>query len=232
MNRNAATSGKEKADFCRPELEEIRSACLKAGLAPETADSVARSLTIYLTLLLRWRQAINLTGPKNWPDIFNGLVLDSFALADFIKELKLPEQPYVLDLGAGAGLPGLPLRMIWQNGRYGLVEIREKRAAFLQTCLAGLDLPGTFVLAGKAEEALSKEQGKVDLIIARAFKPWPELLAMCASSLAPEGLAVIMSLNPPPDLLPQNWRLAASRAYAAPSAADKGKRYLWALARA
>lgn len=198
-------------------LDEARN----LGLQPTPEQ--AGSLAAYLGLLEKWNRSTNLVGPRGWREMFSTLVLDSFHLAGFLETLPLREAPLCLDLGAGAGLPGIPLRVLWRRGTYHLVEVREKRAAFLRVCLGTLKLPGTFVFAGRAEDAAQK-LGAADLVLSRAFLPWQELLPLVRPMLAPGGKLVVLANEPPPDL-PLGWRLTAQLAYAA-----AGKpRYFWGL---
>jgi 16S rRNA (guanine527-N7)-methyltransferase len=123
-----------------PEPEAVRLALARSGfLLP---DAILPPLCAYLDLLRKWKKVANLTGPGNWPEILGKLVLDSFHLASFLDSLALPPDALCLDLGAGAGLPGLPLRMLRPIGRHVLVEMREKRALFLRAFLPRTHCPG------------------------------------------------------------------------------------------
>lgn len=183
-------------------------------------------LALYLESLCRWNKAMNLTGAATWQQAWQQLAQDSFHLAPFLRSLLLPAEPECWDLGAGAGLPGIPLRMVWPCGRYHLVEAREKRALFLGNMLARLDLPNTGVFHGRAEDFFAKATSPADCIISRAFMPWRRLLAFAGPHLAPDGLMVFMANDPLPHDLPAGWRAVASHAYA-----TAGERYFWALAR-
>jgi 16S rRNA (guanine527-N7)-methyltransferase len=121
--------------------------------------------------------------------------VDSLHLAAFLPGLGLPEEPECWDLGAGAGLPGIPLRVLWQDGRYTMVESREKRALFLRAALAALDLPRTAAVRARVEEFF-RTAPPADCILSRAFMPWPELLALVAGRLAPGGRVVLLTREP------------------------------------
>ena len=118
---------------------------------------------------------MNLVGTRTAEDTFFTLVVDSLHLGRFLREdVEYSAAPCCWDLGSGAGLPGLPLRMIWQEGDYWLVEAREKRALFLSTVLAKYPLPGTHVFRGRAEAFMAGPPARTaDLIVSRAFMPWP-----------------------------------------------------------
>jgi 16S rRNA (guanine527-N7)-methyltransferase len=226
---------RKEANPYAPAPGEVSGEARRAGfkLAPEQAVQLSQ----YLTLLLKWNKVMNLVGRTDWPGVFRDLAADSLHLAEFLKRLGLPEQPLTLDLGAGAGLPGIPLRVLWQDGDYVLVEVREKRAIFMSQTVAALKLPRTFVLHGRAEAALAElpkfklaqSRERADLVLSRAFMPWPQLLPFAAELLDAEGRLVVLANEPPPAELSegaQGFRLMDSQEYPA----DGRSRYFWSLA--
>ena len=193
-----------------PSPEELRAFC--AGHGHGLAPDVAAPLAAYLDMLVRWNRRMNLVGARGWQEAA-ALCLDSFPLARLLDELPLPEAPRTWDLGAGAGLPGIPLRTVWKRGAYELVEAREKRALFLRQAVFALKLERTGVFMGRAEDFMAKE-GRCDLLVSRAFMPWERLLAFAGPHVAEGGFAVFMrgeSLQGKP--LPEGWRLHAEQAY-------------------
>jgi 16S rRNA (guanine527-N7)-methyltransferase len=199
-------------------------------------DRQAGLLAVYLDQLIKWNKKMNLVGKSDWRTVFDTLVVDSLFLADFLANLKLPGKPLCLDFGAGAGLPGIPLRALWPDGDYWLVEVREKRALFMKSALGRLKLPATNVFHGKAEDALARLAGAghyatADLILSRAFMPWPKLLdfihPMLRNDATRTGTAVILSNDPPPAEadIPEGWQLGDVAGY--PAAGDE--RYFWSL---
>ncbi len=166
------------------------------ALDPEPLEYLAR----YLDLLMRWNKVMNLVGARTWQDAVERLVVDSFHLAAFLESLPVADAPLCWDLGAGAGIPGIPLRLLWQRGEYWMVEARDKRALFLYTALARHPLGNTRVYRGRLERFFTTPQGRdADVILSRAFMPWQDLLATIAGRLRPGG-TVIFLLNTPPDL--------------------------------
>jgi 16S rRNA (guanine527-N7)-methyltransferase len=204
-----------------PEPEAV--ADLARELGRELSRDQARGLAVYLGLLSTWNRRINLVGPKFWPDMLRDLVADSWRLADLLLELPLASEPLTLDFGAGAGIPGAPLRLFWPRGRYVLIEPRAKRAGFLRQCLAQLNLEGTTVFEGRDQD-LAGRLGKADLCVSRAFKPWPEFLRTARDFLGPTGLAVVFANGPEPKAPPPvGWELHSIRPY--PSRGRTG--YFW-----
>ena len=207
-------------------LSALARCAREAGVTvPEAA---LPGLAEYLQLLCRWNKAMNLVGAHHWRDAMQRLVADSFHLATFLDGLPLPEDPLCWDLGSGAGLPAIPLRMAWQRGTCWLVEAREKRALFLSTVLARVPLPGTHVFRGRVEHFFPKQARKADCITSRAFMPWPQLLELVAPHLADDGIGVSRAREEPPaagDI--DGWELVGSFAYTA----DNVHRWFWALRR-
>jgi len=204
---------------------ELAAAC--RALHCPVPEDVLVPLGIYLSLLTRWNRVINLVGAKSWRESLR-LAADSFFLARFLAGLPLPAQPLIWDLGAGAGLPGIPLRMVWQAGEYHMVESREKRAIFLNTVLARITLSRTVAVCERAEHFFARmlaQKRPADCILSRAFMPWKKLLPFVADNLAPGGLVCIAANCPPPGLFPIPWALAAEYAYEL----DGAQRFFWAL---
>ena len=194
-----------------PTPDELTACARQAGfILPERALS---PLALYLDRLLRWNSVMNLVGAHDWREALGNLVGDSIHLADFLARLPLPAAPLCWDLGAGAGLPGIPLRMIWQPGDYWLVEAREKRALFLAQTLQALGLPRTHVYRGRAEAFFAGQERGADCVISRAFMPPRPLLELVAPHLAPGGLVVLL-LNAADDELPPAWERVAEQDYA------------------
>ena len=212
------------------------------SLGRELDDSQASGLAAYLGLLQTWNARTNLVGPRQWPLMLSELVADSWWLADMLGELPDtlpgaggPEKdawnPLVLDFGAGAGIPGIPLRLFWGAGRYILIEPRAKRAGFLRQCTAMLRLAGTEVFEGRAESVKTR----ADMCLSRAFEPWPRFLERAAGfrpvhgagDSGPLPLAVVFATREhPEEPVPAGYRLALSRAY--PSRGKTG--YFWVFA--
>ncbi len=203
-----------------PGREEIAAWAEQFDPAP-TADQAGR-LAAYLRLLMKWNRKMNLVGPRDWRVVLETLVADSMHLANFLfsreMERLLPDQGlHTLDFGAGAGLPGIPLRLFWTKGAYHLIESRTKRAVFLRQAAAELGLPETDVFEGRAETFLQRTglgREGFSLCLSRAFMPWPEFLSLIAEMFE-RDYAVLLMTNALPDAAkaPRGLAPAAQASY-------------------
>ncbi|UZP67805.1 16S rRNA (guanine(527)-N(7))-methyltransferase RsmG [Desulfovibrio mangrovi] len=224
MKRKSAGAGRNAAGKGEAlSVSAVERIVRECGFAPETGQ--VEQLAEYLSLVLKWNKVMNLIGPYSWEEALRTLIMDSLHLARFLESLSLPESPSCWDFGAGAGLPGIPLRVVWGKGTYHLVEVREKRALFMQQTVARLKLPNTHVFRGRAEDFMA-EQEPADILLSRAFMPWEKLLDFAGSNVAPTGRVIILAIEDVPATLPEGWRLEARHEYAV--GADT--RYFWALA--
>jgi len=175
----------------------------------------AIQLAGYVNLLMQWNKAMNLVGVRHWRDALDELIMDSFHLSGFLQGTIIPflpsQAPVTWDLGAGAGLPGIPLRILWNAGNYSMIESRDKRTIFLSTVLARYPLNNTNVFRGRAEQFM--EGKKADLILSRAFMPWKDLLLFVQGHLTPGGQIVFLTKEKltPDNALP--WKETAHAVY-------------------
>jgi 16S rRNA (guanine(527)-N(7))-methyltransferase RsmG len=110
--------------------------------------SIARRLRMLAELVARWAERINLTGHRGAEEIARRLVVEALALG-----AALPVQPPIslVDLGSGAGFPGLPLAILWPACRVTLVESRERKHHFQRTAIRELELANVTAVRGRAE---------------------------------------------------------------------------------
>ncbi|MFN4183184.1 MAG: 16S rRNA (guanine(527)-N(7))-methyltransferase RsmG [Hyphomonas sp.] len=118
-----------------------------------------------------WRQKSNLIGPKEWPQIWTRHVGDSWQLLDHI-----PESARVVDLGSGAGFPGLIIAAARPSGHVTMIESVGKKCAFLNAAIQEAGLNAS-VHQGRVEAAPPL---RAEFVTARAFAPMPELLDYAA----------------------------------------------------
>lgn len=169
------------------------------------SSHVCDQLNKYADALLKWNKKMNLTGARTREDLFF-LFQDSFILAKILNKIFPSAAPdfTICDLGAGAGLPGIPLRIIWNKGTYIMVEAREKRALFLANMVAALKLTRSRIYNGRAENFLADKGHKLSCLLSRAFMPWQKLLSFSRPVLDAQGVILLM-LNSPLPAIPEGW---------------------------
>ncbi len=194
--------------------EALTSHCAKLNV--DVPKHILPELCTYLELLMNWNKAMNLVGAKTWQECLEKLLVDSFHVAIFLQKLNMTNNPTSWDLGAGAGLPGVVLRMLWNDGPYYMVEAREKRSLFLQTVLTRIKLKNTHVFHGRAENFFEQaKQNKADIIISRAFMPWKDVLNLVDEHINPKAHVIFLGLDGAPikELENMNWQIVAEQNY-------------------
>jgi len=156
----------------------VARAVFGAGLA-DAERYVARLATDGVTR--------GLIGPREVPRLWERHVLNSAAVADAV-----PRGARVVDVGSGAGLPGIPLALARPDVRLTLVEPMARRVEFLEEVVAELGAPWR-VVRGRAEErAVRAAVGAVDVVTARAVAALPRLVAWCRGLLRPGAQLVAL----------------------------------------
>ena len=148
----------------------------------------------YADLLILWNRTHHLTALKTRAEIGRGLFLDSLLFRAF-----LPQGPLrVLDIGAGAGIPGVPLRIVEPGLSLTLVESKRKPVSFLNALTRELGLGDIMVCHGRAEdivEEVAELKGKFDFVVTRAIGLEVDLIDTAMSYLRPGGS--LLSSGPP-----------------------------------
>ncbi|HEX5368865.1 MAG TPA: 16S rRNA (guanine(527)-N(7))-methyltransferase RsmG [Dehalococcoidia bacterium] len=132
-------------------------------------------------------------------------IAESLAFGQLLDRRGLLEGPVrVLDIGAGAGLPGIPLKIAWPAIRLTLIESVGKKCRFMEGVAAALGLDGVDVLEGRAEDfaRLPEQRETYDLVVARAVAPLPVLveyalpyLRLGGRLVAPKGSAALSEID-------------------------------------
>lgn len=145
---------------------------------------------LYHRELLLWNQRINLVSEKSSQEIVIRHFLDSLTVAPCIEN---PEG-LLLDIGSGAGFPGLPLKIALPGLQVMLVEASRKKSSFLSHIARTLHLEGVTVIRERVETLIGEKAlaGTFDTVLSRAAFKLPELIRMAAFFLKPEGLLIAM----------------------------------------
>jgi 16S rRNA (guanine527-N7)-methyltransferase len=154
-----------------------------AALGLELAPATLEQFTVYLDELRRWNAKTNLTGLKTVRDIVIKHFLDSLAVLPF-----LDGAASLMDLGSGAGFPGLVLKLARPQITLTLVEGRQKKTTFLEYLVARFKLTGVEVVQAHLTPSQAQEwEPKVDAVVSRAAVILPRLLELAAPLLASGG---------------------------------------------
>jgi 16S rRNA (guanine527-N7)-methyltransferase len=144
----------------------------------------------YLDLILRWNRVHRMTALTSAAAVVRDLLIDSLLFLPL-----LPPRPVAIaDIGAGAGIPGVPLRLADPRIELTLIESRRKRVSFLRTVQRELDLDGVAVLEGRAEalvESLPALGGAFDAVVARAVGAPGTLLPVALNYLKTGGIFLV-----------------------------------------
>jgi len=160
-------------------LEILETGALKYGVKLHGAQ--IEQFQRYLELLIEWSERANLVGDVNAGVVQRRHFLESIALGAALREREiLRPGATVLDVGAGAGFPGVVLKIVWPSIQLTLIEATAKKTAFLTVLIDALAFDATPVLTGRAE-ALAHDDAlreRFDLVVARAVAPLPALLEL------------------------------------------------------
>lgn len=127
----------------------------------------------YMDILLEWNKKFNLTAITNEDEIEEKHFIDSIELINFV-DIK---NKTLLDVGSGAGFPGVPLAIAEPSAKITLLESNGKRISFLKEVIKKLDLKNVEIIQGRSEELDCRE--KYDIVTARAVKELSILLEIC-----------------------------------------------------
>ena len=144
----------------------------------------------YYDELLAWNNKINLISAKSEKDIIINHFIDSLTLLPYIKS----ETCQVLDIGSGAGFPGIPLKIAVNSLKVFLLESSRKKTSFLKHVIRSLGLADTVVIHNRAESLMKDETCRdfFQVVTSRATLKMPEFLRMGAFFLAPKGSLIAM----------------------------------------
>lgn len=164
------------------ELDELQAFCDAHDL-PWTARAAER-FALYVELLEKFNAKMNLIGPLDRRQIVRELLIDSVAAA-----VLSPPRTRVLDIGTGAGLPGIPLAILYPDVEMTLVEPRQKRVTFMRIATTRLGLDHIDIVPERIENIDLEPH---DWLISKAFRAPTEWIEIAAPHLADGGHIVCL----------------------------------------
>lgn len=166
----------------------------KLALDSELSSLVESRIQLYLDLLVKWNHKINLTAEKDPDDILKRHVFDSLQYSR-----ALEPGFRLMDIGSGAGFPGIPLKIIFPEMPLVLVESQRKRCSFMETVVRELELVQTEVINVRAEDIPAIREGQFDAVIFRAVSSLKQCLTLGERFVAPGGRLIVKK---PPEETP------------------------------
>lgn len=155
-----------------------------AALSLNLDGNVQRQLIDYLHLLVKWNRAFNLTAVRQPEQMVTRHLLDSLVIGPYL------HGPRILDVGTGAGLPGIPLAAAYPDYHFTLLDSNGKKIRFVTQAVAELGLANVDVVQSRVEAY--QPGSRFNTITARAYSSVEELLKQTSALLADAGQYLIM----------------------------------------
>lgn len=169
----------------------------------EIDDKRQHAMLAYLDLLKRWNRVYNLTAIKSDRELLTHHVLDSLSIVPYLHGER------IIDIGSGAGLPGIPVALACPQLQVTLIDSNAKRCRFLRQVKAQLKLQNVAIVQQRVEAYRSDE--KFDSLVSRAFSSLLSFVASSKHLLADGGQLIAMKGQWPGDdstVLPDGFMIA------------------------
>lgn len=188
-------------------MDAARIAVLLSPFIPDPTPAQLHNISIYVDMVLRWNQRVNLTAVRDPEEIVTRHFGESLFAA---RHLLAPDDTLTaIDVGSGAGFPGLPLKLYAPALRLTLIESHARKAAFLREVFRALGLTDATVFHGRAQDF----PARADLVTLRAVEKFERILPVAAHLVAPAGrLALLIGAAQ----LPLASRLLPALSWSAP----------------
>ena len=147
-------------------------------------DHKITQLLAFVQLLEKWNKAYNLTAIRNKAAMIGLHLLDSLAVAPYI------QGPRIIDIGTGAGLPGIPLAIYYPELQFTLLDSNAKKTRFVQQAILELGLKNVTVSHTRVEQY--EPEQNFDTVITRAFASLPDILKLTSHLLSEQGILLAM----------------------------------------
>lgn len=168
----------------------------------QVSEAITDQFLAYLKLLEQWSQVHNLTAIRDPKEMIMLHIIDSLSINRFLHGSRL------VDVGTGAGLPGIPLALMNPEKEFVLVDSNNKKTLFLNQVIIDLKLKNVKAVHARAEE-VNPEKG-FDSVITRAFSSLQDMLKVTEHLVAPDGHFLAMKGIYPEDEIqqvPDNFRV-------------------------
>lgn len=173
------------------EYEEFKNKMISklACINVETSESKIRQFYDYMNKLIEWNGKINLTAIVEMDEVIDKHFVDSLTISQYIKE-----EDKIIDVGTGAGFPGIPLKIQNDNIKIDLLDSLNKRINFLNEIIKELQLKNITTIHSRAEDESSKKEVRetYDIATSRAVANLPVLLEYLLPFVRVGGYCICM----------------------------------------
>lgn len=171
---------------------EVCRKILESGIAAlnlNATDEQVDRLCAFIKLIEKWNKAYNLTAIRNREEMARLHILDSLAIVPFV------EGERIIDIGTGAGLPGIPLAICLPEKSFMLLDSNSKKTRFVQQAVLELKLKNVQVLNSRVENY--RPEQRYDAVLTRAFASLPDIIDLTAHLLTQDGILLAMKGQTP-----------------------------------
>ena len=185
-------------DHAEPSRLDGRLEALAPALGVALSPTERERLLAYMTMIQRWTKVYNLTAVRDTDEMFTHHLLDCLAVVAPLRRGSGEAGQgalRVLDVGSGAGLPGVILAMLNPAWQVTCVDAVAKKAAFIRQAAAELSLPNLHGVHGRVEAKGTFKTPAFDLVTSRAFASIHDFTTLTRPLLAPHGQWAAMKAN-------------------------------------
>ena len=159
------------------------------------SDESCAQLILFLELLLKWNKAYNLTAITDFDKMLTYHLIDSLSIANYLKGEK------IIDVGSGAGLPGIPLAVYFPQKQFVLLDSVGKKTRFISQAARELKLQNVTVVKSRAEEY--QTETRFDTMTARAVGSLDYLIEISTHFLQTNGRLCAMKSDSNAEIIPE-----------------------------
>jgi 16S rRNA (guanine527-N7)-methyltransferase len=186
-----------------------------AELGIDCSEVQRQQLLAYVQLLAKWNKVYNLTAVRELLAMVTRHILDSLSVLPYL------EGDRVLDVGSGAGLPGIPLAIVCPSRQFVLLDSNSKKTRFMQQAVNELGLQNVTVVHARSEDfqPSGHAQGGFDVVLSRAFASIPDMLHSSGRHCAEQGVILAMKGEEPVaelQALPEDYEVEAVHSLVVP----------------